>query len=529
MSDSRIVDRETLLERRAAIKLAGGLVVGAGLARTGAARDKPVSRALPFEEYSRHDALGLAELVRNKAVKPEELLEAAIARAEAVNGEINAIVIKCYDRARDAIKGGLPDGPFKGVPFLVKDLGFSMAGVKSTAGSRLFKDVVAGHDDTIVKRYRQAGLVLLGRTHSPELGIPPVTESVLYGITRNPWSRDRTAGGSSGGTAAAVAAGVVPMGSASDGGGSIRIPASCCGLFGLKPTRARVPCGPEIFELFEGLAVMHAVTRSVRDSAALLDATAGPELGDAYWAPSPRRAFLNEVGVPPKKLRVGVTLEVLPGASVDEACQRAVQDAADLCESLGHHVEVVTEEFQAHFSMQELFDAVITMAKTAIASTVEAAPEMVGHEVRRGDVEPVTWRFIEEGRSYTGVDVSLARTIVHRSSRQMAEFQRRYDVILTPTLAKRPVRHGELSLDHHADFLDRFVAFTPFTGLANWTGQPAMSVPVHWSDDELPVGAQFLGRFGDEATLFRLAAQLEQAQPWAERRPPVRFPDGRLE
>jgi amidase/6-aminohexanoate-cyclic-dimer hydrolase len=474
-----------------------------------------------MEEYSKYDGLGLAELVKRREVQATELLERAMARTEAVNGKINAIVLKLYDQAREAILSGLPKGPFTGVPFLVKDLDFRMRGVVSTEGSRLYADNVADADDTVVQRYRQAGLVIFGRTHSPELGGLPTTESALHGITRNPWNLERTAGGSSGGTAAAVAAGVVPMGSASDGGGSIRIPASCCGLFGLKPTRARVPWGPRIFEIWEGLAEPHAITRSVRDSAALLDASCGPDLGDAYRAPARERSYLEEVRTPPGRLRVGVALATRPDVVLHPECRKAVEGAAALCESLGHHVEDVTGRLSRTIPTAAIDEAftVIVIAWTAVY--VQDRLAELHRELREGDVEPITRLFVEAGRQPTARDLIRARLTMHECSRIMARFLKDYDVVLTPTLGKPPIEHGILSLSR-ADvdgFLADLGAFMPFTPLANWTGQPAMSVPLHWTSDGLPVGVQFLGRFGEEATLFRLAGQLEESQPWSDKLP----------
>lgn len=514
---------ERHVDRRTALKLGGGLMIGVGVGTATPAGGGPPSSSLSWEEYSKYDGVGLAELVNRREVKAIELLELAMARTEAVNGKINAIVLKLYDQAREEIRRGLPKGPFTGVPFLVKDLDFRMRGVVSTEGSRLYADNVADADDTVVQRYRQAGLVIFGRTHSPELGGLPTTESALHGITRNPWNLDRTAGGSSGGTAAAVAAGIVPMGSASDGGGSIRMPASCCGLFGLKPTRARVPWGPKSFEIWEGLAVPHAITRSVRDSAALLDASCGPELGDAYRAPTRQRSYLEELGTPPGKLRVGLAFSVGRDVQVHSECRKAVDKAAALCKSLGHQVEDVTEKLARTIPSAALDAAfnVIMLAWTAVY--VENRLADLGRELQEGDVEPITRLIFEAGRQPTARDLIRARLTMHECSRRMARFLKDYDVILTPTLAKPPIEHGILSLSRAdvAGFIADLAAFMPFTPLANLTGQPAMSVPLHWTSDGLPLGVQFLGRFGEEATLFRLAGQLEKSQPWSDKRPVI--------
>ena len=478
--------------------------------------------AKPFDEYDKYDGLGLAELVKNKDVKPEELLDAAIARAEAVDKKINAIVVKLHHEARKTIAQELPEGPFRGVPFLVKDLLFQMKGVECSHGSRFFRGYKPDHDDTVVQRYRKAGLVIFGRTHSPEFGMTAITDSALHGITRNPWDLGRTAGGSSGGTGAAIAAGIVPMGSGNDGGGSIRIPASCCGLFGMKPTRARVPLGPDRFEGLDGLVVAHALTRSVRDSAALLDATAGPELGDAYSAPPKPRSFLKEVGSNPGQLKIALAVNAAPDVNVAPDCQEAAKSAAKLCERLGHHVEDVTDLFQKHFPWVELRNAWHTSLETNISAWIHGVLRQQQRQLQKDDVEPVTREIIDRGSRHTAFDLIGARMTFHRMSRLMAKFLEdgSYDVILTPTLGQLPVPHGKVSLSGtYQNYASELAAFQPFTPLANATGQPAMSVPLHWTEDDVPVGVHFFGHFGHEATLFRLAGQLERERPWAMRRP----------
>lgn len=480
------------------------------------------TRSLPFDEYTKHDGIGLAELVKQRQVSPEELLEAAIARAEAVNPQINAIVVKLYDRARKQIALGLPDGPFRGVPFLVKDLGFWMKGVECADGSRLYQGHTPTKNDTVIDRLEKSGLVIFGRTHVPEFGLVATSESVLHGVTRNPWALDRIAGGSSGGTAAAVAAGIVPFGTASDGGGSIRIPASCCGLFGLKPTRCRVPLGPDSFEMWEGLEVAHAITRTVRDSAALLDAASGPAPGDGYCAPTSKRSFLEEISVHPEKLRIALVRSFSPTDDVHPECVKAVVVAERICRSLRHNVDDATRLFQQTIPIQQLSEAFGTVWYVSAEVAARRRLESVGRELRDDDVEPITRWAIEQAEPLTAFDLSMARTIFFDAARKMAEFQGNYDVILCPSLAVPPIEVGRISLsrsDRDAMIQDA-VAFSPFTALANETGQPAMSVPLHWTANGLPVGVQFFGRFGDEATLFRLAAQLEDAQPWKDRRPP---------
>ena len=478
------------------------------------------SGILSHDEYAKHDAIGLAELVREGTVSSTQLLDAAIQRLETVNPQINAIAGRMYDEARNAIRRGLPRGPLTGVPLPVKDISFSMRGIRSEYGSKLFADHIAKRDSTAIERLRRAGCVPFARTQVPELGILPTTESTFAGITRNPFVLDHTAGGSSGGSAAAVAAEIAPIATASDGGGSIRIPASCCGLFGLKPTRARVPVGPEGFEAWGGLAVLHGVTRSVRDSAALLDVMSGNALGDPYNAPHHTGTFLEQVSRKPGKLRIAIVKTMRPANHVDPECLQALQNSADLCESLGHVVEEKTEDFNRRFSFQELRQAHGLTVLVAVRRRVLSRLKELGRELRDDDLEPVTRFYHDYAEQYTAVELEDARNAFFRAARQMAEFQSRYDVIMTPTLATPPVKHGKICMTGTAQqVLDGLLEFIPCTAMANWTGQPAMSVPLSQSKSGLPMGTQFLGRFGDESTLFRLAGQLEQVSPWDARRP----------
>lgn len=520
--NSESITRRTLL-RRAAV---GGLSIPlldfdplAGLAMTPPEQPTAVSKGLPYEEFAKHDGLELAKLVKNGYVTPLELLEIAIARAKAINPTIKAIVVECYERARKEARTKLPEGPFEGVPFLVKDLGFSMKGVECTNGSRLFQGNIPQEDDTLVGRLRQAGLVIFGRSHSPELGLTGNSESALHGQTKNPWNRRHIAGGSSGGTAAAVAAGIVPMGGGTDGGGSIRIPASCCGLFGMKPTRGRVPLGPRVYEILSGLAVAGAITRSVRDSAALLDAIGGPDLGDPYGHPAKRRPFLEELKLPPKSLRIGVVDGNAASGKIHPECRKALDQAISICEGLGHRTDDVTKEFAKVVPTESL--ACLWYVRPRI--TVEQRLGQLKRELRDDDLEPVTRWCVDQADQYSALDATRVRDALHRATRRMAKLQQKYDVILLPTLAKPPLKLGVIvqsRKDVEAMFREH-AAFTPFCILANQTGQPAMSVPLHWTPDKLPVGVQFYGKFGDEATLFRLAAQLEQERPWANKRPVI--------
>ena len=459
------------------------------------------------------DATAQAELVRKKEVQPIELVEAAIDRIERFNPTLNAVITPMYEFARMAAAEKLPEGPFTGVPFLLKDILAFFAGVRMTLGSKLLQDFVPDHDSELVVRFKQAGLVIVGKTNTPEFGIFPTTEPQLFGPCRNPWNTDHTTGGSSGGAAAAVAAGMVPMAHGNDGGGSLRIPASCCGVFGLKPTRARNPLGPDFGDVISGLVAEHAITRSVRDSAALLDATAGPDVGDPYWAPPPERPYLQEVGADPGRLRIAFTTKAAIDVTVHADCVQAVKDAAKLCAELGHVVEETTLPANAEM----LFNAFSVLWSAGIGSTLKALG------ATQDQVEPPTWALKEMGDQYSAADYVLAIQTLQSVSREVARFFQDYDVLLTPTLAEPPLPLGSFDSppDNPMQGLYRSEAFACFTPICNMTGQPGMSLPLFWNADNLPVGTHFIGRFGDEATLFRLAAQLEEARPWAGRRPAV--------
>jgi amidase/6-aminohexanoate-cyclic-dimer hydrolase len=470
-----------------------------------------------ISEYESYDGLGLAELVAKGDVTPEELLDAAIARVEQHNPRLNAVVLPCYERARAAIRAGLPEGPFRGVPFLLKDLHAFLEGEPITNGSRLFEAFVPDHDTELVDRYRRAGLVIFGRTTSPELGLTATTESRLYGPTRNPWSLEHTSGGSSGGAAAAVASGILPVANASDGGGSIRIPASCCGLFGLKPTRGRNPMGPDVGEGWGGMSTAHVVSRSVRDSAAMLDATSGPDLGAPYWAPPPSRPFLQEVGADPGRLRIAVQTRGFNSAETDPDCLAALDSAARLCAELGHQVEPAELSVDA----EALGEATRTVIGANVRAVLEDRAAALGRAPCEDDVEPVTWGMARNAAETSSAAYARAVRIIHAAGRSVARFLTEWDLLLTPTMASPPLELGRLSLSP-AD-VDAFVSdiqkAVAFTSLFNASGNPAVSVPLFWSEAGLPIGTQFVARYGDEATLFRLAAQLEEARPWRDRRP----------
>jgi amidase len=427
-----------------------------------------------------------------------------------------------FDQARAAAVGDLPQGPFTGLPFLLKDLGAACAGVRQTMGSAYLKNFIPNHDSELLTRLKRAGLIIIGKTNLPEFGILPTTEPALFGPCHNPWDPSRSTGGSSGGSAAAVAAGIVPIAHANDGGGSIRIPASCCGVFGLKPTRARNPLGPDLGDMISGLAVEHAVSRSVRDSAALLDATAGPDVGDPYWAPPPERPFRKEAGSDPGKLRIAFTTKAATQVQVHADCIRAVQDAATLCAKLGHEVAEATPALHGELISQ----AFMVLFSAGCAWTIDSLTFLTGQIPRPEYFEPFTWAFYQQGRQQIASSYLLSLSLLQRVTRDIARFFLTYDVWLTPTLSEPPVPLGTFQhLPENSLFaIARAAIFAPFTPICNITGQPAMSVPLFWNEAGLPIGVHFIGRFGDEATLFRLASQLESARPWAGRRPPVSTP-----
>jgi amidase len=493
-----------------------------------------------FQEYTKYDGMGLAELVKKKEIPPAELCEEAIARIEKVNPQLNAVVTPMFDVARKYIEDPPPDGPFAGVPFLLKDLIEVYAGVRETKGSKAYKDHISDHDSEIVRRYKKAGLVVLGKTNTPEFGLLPVTEPDLHGPTRNPWNIDHTPGGSSGGSAAAVASGMVPMASGNDGGGSIRIPASWCGIFGMKVSRGRNPTGPMHGSLWQGAAVEHVLTRSVRDSAAILDATQGADIGAPYIIPPPSQPYLREIEQNPGRLRIAFNTESPIDTPVHPECIKAVEHTTALLEKLGHEVEEAAPDLDGQVLAKSFF----TMCFGEVAAEIEELKPFLGRKARPSDVEPVTWVFGLLGEAYsTGYFVKMIREW-DKAARVMGRFHETYDIYLTPTTAYPPVRIGELQLKPAETLLIKIVntlrlggllkasgifdklaveslSKVPFTQLANFTGQPAMSVPLYWTPEGLPCGSQFVGRFGDEATLFRLAAQLEKEQPWFDRHPPV--------
>lgn len=463
------------------------------------------------------DATEQAQLVREGEVNAEELVTAAIERIERLNPTLNAVITKLYDRALDELRAGLPDGPFTGVPYLVKDLCLELAGVPMQEGSRYLRDFVSPTDQELARRLRRAGLSIVGKTNTPEFGLLPTAEPALHGATRNPWDLTRVAGGSSGGSAAAVASGMVPFAHANDVGGSIRFPASCCGLFGFKPTRGRNPLGPRYGDVFGGLAVEHAVTRSVRDSAALLDATSGPDVGDPYPAPVPERPFATEVKREPGRMRIGYSLRTPGGQPVHPDCEAALYDAVGLLEALGHDVV----EYELPGLDHTVGEAIGTMYRCAAGWVIRHWARRLGRLPEPGELEPLTEAYWKSSASVTGGEYLLAVEDLQSFTRTVAAMS--LDAWLTPTLATPPVPLGTIYSTPDEPWRAQQVAgdFVPFPAVvANITGAPAMSVPLHWSAAGLPIGVHLMGRYGDDAALFRLAGQLERARPWADRFPP---------
>lgn len=490
---------------------------------------------MKFEEYRQLDAVGLAALVAGKEVAPGELLDCAMQRAAEVNPGLNAIVIPMHEIARRRAGSAL-SGPFAGVPFLIKDIAQDHAGVPSTSGSRALRNYVPASHSEYVARALTAGLVIFGKTNTPEFALKGTTEPELWGATRNPWNRLHTAGGSSGGAAAAVAAGIVPMAGASDGGGSIRIPAACCGLFGLRPSRGRVPAGPRHAEFWHGASSEHVITRSVRDSAAMLDALQGPDVGASFEIRPPARPYLEEVAREPGRLRIGYSVASPLGLPVDPACVAAVEECVSLLRGLGHEVEEAAPAIDG----QALATCFLTMYMGQTAANMELARQLTG--AGEDEFELDTRALALLGRALSAGDYTRSLFRWNEFSRALGQYFRRHDLYLTPTLACPPARIGEqetpawqqaalrpllalglgqvlLKSGQVEKMARESLRRVPFTQLSNLTGTPSMSVPLHWTDSGLPVGVQFVAPFGDEATLFRLAGQLEQVRPWFDRVP----------
>jgi len=493
---------------------------------------------LNSREFLSFDAVGLAELVRNRQVSARELVEIAITRIEQLNPRLNAVVHTMFEGARRQADRTNGDGVFAGVPILLKDLLAWYAGERITSGSRLYRDFRAPEDTEVVRRYRATGAIVLGKTNTPEFGLTPYCESEFLGVARNPWNPERTPGGSSGGSAIAVAVGMVPVAGGGDGGGSIRIPASCTGIFGLKPTRGRVPTGPRQGELWNGASIESVLSRSVRDSAAMLDAISGADAGAPYAASPPARPFLAEVGFPVGRLRVGVTTVPFLGRTVHPDCVAAVEDARRLLESLGHDTVDVTVPIERDAFNRNF----VIMVCGEVAADLSDAGRLLGRTPQRDELEYTTWALAMIGRSLSAGVFSQAKRDLQRAARRVGQFFETIDVLLTPTVASPPLAIGALQPPAADRALlkalgaaragrvlrmfgavekaaEQIFDWIPYTPLFNVTGQPAMSLPLWWNAEGLPIGVQCVGRFGAESTLYRLAAQLEAARPWRDRWP----------
>ncbi len=465
------------------------------------------------------DAVEQAALVARGDVTPLELLDAAIERIERIDPELNAVTIRWFDHARETARTDLPGGPFRGVPFLIKDLFATYAGQPITNGNRALKNegVISAADTTLVSRFRNAGLVIAGRTNSPELGSVPTTEPLAWGATHNPWDTSRSPGGSSGGAAAAVASGMVPFAHASDGGGSIRIPASCCGLVGLKPSQGRISLGPVRDET--ALSVELCVSRTVRDTATLLDAVRGPGIGDTVIAPAPERPYVDELGADPGRLRIGLLDHRPQGGAVAPECAAAARSVATLLESLGHAVEPAWPKALEDTSLRMHF---ATLWSTNMGVGLRRFEEQIGRPLAADEVEPVNRIQADVAAHFTAVDYALAFSAATQFRRAVqAWWADGWDLLLTPTVAELPLPLGTIGNDpdNALAAVERSFQFIPFTPPFNMSGQPAINVPVEWTDSGLPVGVQLVAAYGREDVLLRVAGQLESARPWAHRTP----------
>ena len=494
-----------------------------------------------FKEYPQYDALGLAELLHTGQLSPKELLTEAIRRRDRVNPAINAVIHAMDDIAFKAIERGLPSGPFTGVPFLLKDFCAAYQGVPMTNGSRAFRDYIPDYDCELVKRFKASGLVTFGKTNTPEFAIVGATEPTLHGITRNPWNLERTVGGSSGGSGAAVAAGIVPMASGGDGGGSLRIPAACGGLVGFKASRGRVPHGPQNGDPWYGQVQDGVISRSVRDSAAILDAIRGVDVGAPYAEPPLAGSLLEAARRAPGKLRIAFSREPLMRSGTLHAdAITGLERSVALLQGLGHELVEATPDFDR----QRLAEGYLLRIAASIGGEIEATQTQLGRRLRHHELEPETWMLAQLGRSFSAAQFDIAHRHLFTQSRLFESFMQSYDIFLTPTLSGPPVEHGYFKSRGMEKWLsplasrfalgrlsanqttlsrlaDQAFDWVSATMAFNISGNPSVSLPLHWSDDKLPVGMMFTARFGRDDTLFSLAGQLEQAQPWWDKRPPV--------
>lgn len=472
-----------------------------------------------ISEFSNYDGLGLAALVKSKLIKPEELVQFSIKAINELNPNLNAVVSILEEEALNEIKHGLPDGSFTGVPFLIKELVLHAKNIPASMGSKLAKGAVFPIDSELMKRFRNAGFVTVGTTTTPEFGYNAATEAVLYGPTRNPWNLGHSPGGSSGGSAASIASGIVPVAHANDGGGSIRIPASCSGLVGLKPTRGRIPAGPYNSEPLNGIAIEFGLTKTVRDTAHLLDAVSGPDIGCYGWPESPSEPYKFLIENKVRPLKIAWTAKPVSGVPVEEECVKALHETVKLCEDLGHTVIEDSPQYDAEaFSL-----ATLRIWTANIYKMVESAAKLTGRTPSNQNIEATTWQCYLYGKEMTASHLLDAIDINATISRTVGHFFSDYDVLLSPTIATLPAEIGSLNANNPSidakQWTEQIFTYAPFTNLFNATGQPSISLPLKTSASGLPIGMQFTGKFADEATLLQLASQLEQVLPWKDRKP----------
>ncbi|PAQ16032.1 amidase [Bacillaceae bacterium SAOS 7] len=474
-----------------------------------------------ISEFANYDGLGLAELVKKQEVKPEELVQLSVKAMKELNVDLNAVVSVLEEEAMEEIKKGLPEGPFQGVPFLIKELVLHAENIPSSMGSRLAEGFQLPVDSELMKRFRQAGFVTVGTTTTPEFGYNAATEAVLYGPTRNPWNLKHSPGGSSGGSAAATAAGITPVAHANDGGGSIRIPAACSGLVGLKPTRGRIPAGPYNSEPLNGIAIEFALTKTIRDTAYLLDAVSGPDIGCYSWPQSPAETYKTMIEKPVKPLKIAWTGRPASGVPVDEECLKALHETVQLCKDLGH---IVVED-HPQYDVEPFSLATVRIWTANIYKMINGAAQALGRTPSDKNIEAAIWQCYLYGKEMTASDLLEAIEVNAMVSRQVGQFFTDYDVLLSPTLATLPAEIGSLNANNPSinakQWTEQIFTYAPFTNVFNATGQPSISLPLKTSETGLPIGMQFTGRFADESTLLQLAAQLEKALPWKDRKPPI--------
>lgn len=466
------------------------------------------------------DATAQAALIQKKEITPLELVDLSIAAVEKLNPTINAVITPMFEEARTIAKNELPNAPFKGVPMVLKDGIAAYKGIPFSQGSALFKNNIAKEDSELVKRYKKAGFIVIGKTNLPEFGLLPTTEPTAFGATHNPWNINKTPGGSSGGTAAAVAARMVALGHGNDGGGSIRIPASCCGLFGLKPTRGRNPLGP-MASLVSGLVEEHVLTHSVRDSAAVLDITGQPDPYGFYHAPNKKQSYLEALKQPIRPLKIGFSLTKTSGGNVHADCEKAVLKAVDLCKDLGHEVQEMP--LKIPFGGKTLGEVFSILWAVCASSPLAFYKKMTGTAPPKELTEPLSYALYEQGQQVSGADYELARQAMHRIARSILTFFTDVDAWICPTLGLPPVDLGSFAQSEANPLAPFEMAskFSPTTAIFNISGQPAASVPLHWNDEGLPIGVQVVAKFGDEATILQLAQQMEEAVNWQQYRPSI--------